>query len=258
MLIYYVYAYVRKSDNTPYYIGKGCYNRAYMPHGHISVPSDRTYIVFLETNLSNIGAFALERRYIEWYGRKCNNTGILLNIQPGGQGASASPRVIKTCNYCGTNFKTIATSQVIHCSISCSNKTKAAKLPRITITCKHCDHKIEKLKSSPQLFCSRSCAASNNQNRHIPTLEENERFKERHWSKMGLKHPGIKTIFFNNKPMTVSELHDKYPSITENQWRHIIRSNINKGPIKPPRYKRKNKALFEIVGCIISEQLTHV
>lgn len=90
MTDYYIYAYVR-ADGTPYYIGKGKGRRAFLSHRNhgISTPKDKSKILFLERNLTNVGACALERRYIRWYGKKHDNTGILRNIADGGEGNSA-------------------------------------------------------------------------------------------------------------------------------------------------------------------------
>jgi hypothetical protein len=93
--IYYVYAYIRAKDSpiakagTPYYIGKGCGKRAYVKHKNgTTTPSDKSKIVILESNLTEIGALALERRMIAWWGKKNDKTGILHNKSDGGEGTS--------------------------------------------------------------------------------------------------------------------------------------------------------------------------
>ena len=85
---FYVYAYLQENGN-PYYIGKGRSYRAWHKGPkEIKPPKDFLKIVLISKNLTELWAFALERRLIRWYGREDLGTGILRNKSDGGEGCS--------------------------------------------------------------------------------------------------------------------------------------------------------------------------
>jgi hypothetical protein len=84
---YYVYQYLRE-DGTPYYIGKGKGNRAYINNRTTPKPADNNRIQLIKKNLSEEDAFRLEIELIACHGRKDLGTGILRNLTDGGEGVS--------------------------------------------------------------------------------------------------------------------------------------------------------------------------
>jgi hypothetical protein len=92
---FYVYAYLRSQSSpsgeigTPYYIGKGKDDRAFVRCGHkVSPPTNRDAIRFLSTTMSEIDAHQLEVLLIHLYGRLDLGTGCLRNRTAGGEGYS--------------------------------------------------------------------------------------------------------------------------------------------------------------------------
>ena len=70
---FYVYAYIRKKDSktakagTPFYIGKGYGTRAWIDHNRIKFSEDQ--VVIVSYDLTEFGAFALERKLIRMWGK---------------------------------------------------------------------------------------------------------------------------------------------------------------------------------------------
>jgi hypothetical protein len=136
---YYTYAYLRE-DKTPYYIGKGKGKRLFYKYGkNCNPPKDRSRIIKLKENLTEEEAFKHEIYMIAVFGKKCDGTGILMNIADGGN----APPII-----CGDSP---TKRQEVRAKIGASNKIslKGRKIPE-EVKQKQSNTWKEKLKNNPR------------------------------------------------------------------------------------------------------------
>jgi NUMOD3 motif len=177
---YYVYAYLRE-DGTPYYIGKGKDKRAWA-RNHRSFPKESWQIVLLEQNLTNIGALALERRYIRWYGRKDLGTGILINLTDGGESNTGweMPSAVKE-KISKTKQGSIPWNLGKQHSEETRNKLKEARNKRPPISEETKRKMSEAHKNKPPEILEKYKRAA--QNRPPPTEATKEKIRQSHFKR---------------------------------------------------------------------------
>ena len=96
-MTYYVYIHYKKSNGEPFYVGKGTGRRAANQTERSdfwkSVACKHGYTVeIVANNLTEAEAFNFEKVLIEKLGRRITNTGPLVNLTTGGDGAAGLPR----------------------------------------------------------------------------------------------------------------------------------------------------------------------
>ena|ERR1035437_8510961 len=87
---FYTYTYIRE-DGSPFYVGKGHGDRAYLSHKkqNVSTPKDHSRIKLLYW-VDEDTTFAYEIYLIDFWGRKDIGTGVLHNRTDGGDGPSGA------------------------------------------------------------------------------------------------------------------------------------------------------------------------
>jgi hypothetical protein len=84
METFYTYLWLRE-DGTPYYVGKGCKNRAFVKSSHRIGPPSNPDLILVQKFPDEGAAFAAEIFLISFYGRADLKTGCLRNMTDGGE-----------------------------------------------------------------------------------------------------------------------------------------------------------------------------
>jgi hypothetical protein len=81
---FYTYMWLRE-NGTPYYVGKGKGRRAFTSNSHSVLRPKYDALILVQYWESEDEAFEKEKWFIDLFGRKANNTGILRNLTEGGE-----------------------------------------------------------------------------------------------------------------------------------------------------------------------------
>jgi hypothetical protein len=165
---YYTYAYLRK-NGSPYYIGKGKGYRLYDNKGkNCRLPKDKNRIIKLKQNLTEEEAFKHEVYMIAIFGKKCDGTGILMNIADGG---NAPPKMY------GDNSPTKRPD--VKAKIGAANKIslKGRKIPE-EVRRKQSNTWKEKLKNNPRPMSYYTENLKKMAERNRTNLEKNKKHSE--------------------------------------------------------------------------------
>ena len=83
--LFYIYMWLRK-DGTPYYVGKGSNRRGYTNRNHNVKRPKSSHLIIVQRWESEEKALEMEKWWINFWGRKDVDTGILRNRTDGGEG----------------------------------------------------------------------------------------------------------------------------------------------------------------------------
>jgi len=83
MTQFYSYLWLRE-DGTPYYVGKGSWKRAFQSQGHLTKRPKKRSDILIFNHPTEAEAFASEKAFIKWFGRKDLGLGCLHNFTDGG------------------------------------------------------------------------------------------------------------------------------------------------------------------------------
>ena len=205
---FYTYAYLRE-NRTPYYIGKGCYRRAYRRNGKpCGVPKDKNRIIFLKQNLTEEDAFRHEIYMIAVFGRKDLGTGILHNKTDGGEGNSGH---IVT-NQTKEKLKLANTGK----KHSEESKKKMSELARLRCHSEETKIKIGKASKNRKPMLGRKMSEENK--RKLREINFGKKHSEESKKKMSDSHKG--RVY-----KSLTEEHKKKLS-ESNKGKHIITDEI--------------------------------